>query len=438
MNENKKKRRIKKGKLAQFVFIVLSFMFLIFCLVFYGQRLIKYYRIYNPKGEDGKTAEILSTNIAKNRSVVFEGDGLYMVNGIYLFKGNVKDNYVKLSGLLWRIVKINTDNSIEIILDEPINNLMWNSRITDYNNTDVNKYLNDVFLRKLNKKLLVNSVVCLDTVESIDKITCEKTDKENYVKLISITDYLNSKTKSSYINMEENSLWLSDRGKTNVWYADGYNISLYDPKETYLIKPVVTLNMNNALVSGNGTKNKPFTFEKDKKELTIGKYVKLDNDNWIIYEENKDSVKMVLADNYQDDKVKNKFDASSNIFSTSRTGSIAQYLNTKFYDSINYRGMLLSSKWYVGSYNTSYKDIYKKEVTAKVGMQNIADMKFNLQETSSYLLTPGGTGKAYVFGKQLTVSKVTNTSSIRPAIEIKKYNIKKGNGTSKSPYEMEG
>ena len=438
MSEIKKKRRLKKGKFARFLFIIFSFLLLIFCLVFYGARLVKYYKIYNPKGADGKTSELLSTNIAKNRSVVFEGDGLYMVNGIYLFKGDVKDNYVSYSGYLWRIVKINSDNSVEIILDEPINNLMWNSRITDYNNSDINKYLNDVFLKTLDEKLLVKSTVCLDIIEEINKITCEKTDKENFVKLISITDYLNSKTKTSYINKNEDSLWLSDRGKTNAWYADGYDISLYDLKETYLVKPVVTLNMNNALVDGDGTKKKPFTFEKSKKELKPGKYVSLGNDKWIIYEENKETIRMVSANNYKEDTVKNRFDSTSNIFNPARTGSIAQYLNTKFYDSIDYRTMLLEEKWYIGPYNTTYQDNYKKEVKAKVGLQNIADMKFNLQDNSSYLLTPGEAGKAYIFSKQLTTNRVANTSSIRPAISIKKYKIKSGNGTNSSPYVLEG
>ena len=42
-------------------------------------------------------------------------------NATYYFRGNVNNNYVVFAGLLWRIVRINEDNSIRMILDEPIN-----------------------------------------------------------------------------------------------------------------------------------------------------------------------------------------------------------------------------------------------------------------------------------------------------------------------------
>ena len=49
-------------------------------------------------------------NIVKNKSVVYEGEGLYMTGGNYIYKGIKVDNYVKYSNMLWRIIKINTDN----------------------------------------------------------------------------------------------------------------------------------------------------------------------------------------------------------------------------------------------------------------------------------------------------------------------------------------
>ena len=39
----------------------------------------------------------------------------------YYYRGNVLDNYVNFAGFLWRIVRINGDGSIRIILNEPLN-----------------------------------------------------------------------------------------------------------------------------------------------------------------------------------------------------------------------------------------------------------------------------------------------------------------------------
>lgn len=435
-NNRGKKTRIKKDKLAMFIFCIVSLIFFLFCVIFYGYRLIKYYKIYNPKSETGKKIDLLSTHITQSSSVVYEGDGLYRVNGVYMFKGDVKNNYVYYSGMLWRVVKVNSDNTTEITLDEPINNLMWNSTLTDYESSDVHKYLNDVFLKTLNTDVLKKSMICKDVVIDVSKITCNTTSDKSYVKLLNITDFLNSKTKTTFINDSE-SLWLSDVSKTGVWYAKGTSISSYEPSETYLIKPVVTLKMETKLLSGDGTKANPYQVEKNEKKLKVGSYVKLAHDEWIVYETHKNSSKLILKDLYLNGSTKYRFDTVSNTFSVNSPSSLAYYLNNSFYNSLSYKQHLVEDTWYTGGYQTSYKDIYEKKVKAKVGLYNIADMKFNLQKNNSYLLTPGEVKKAYVFGKHLMQTTISKQYPIRPAIAIKNLKIKAGEGTESSPYELE-
>ncbi|MDD3341136.1 MAG: hypothetical protein PHN72_02925 [Bacilli bacterium] len=438
-NENSnKKRRLKKGKLVQFIFCICSLLLFLFCVIFYGLRLIKYYKIYNPKSESGESVDLLATRITKDASVVYDGDGLYRINGTYLFKGEVENNYLTYAGMTWRIVKIGADNSVEIVLDEPINNLMWNKTITEYKNSDVHKYLNDVFLKTLNKDLLVPSNICTDTVTDITKITCTTTEKEYFVKLMSVTDYLNTKVKKTFVNTKEDSLWLSDRNKTKAWYASGTHISSYDPKESFLVKPVVTLNAQNTVLGGKGTKESPYQIEKEKKNIKPGSYVKLGTDTYIAYEVNKDNVKLILDGLYKEGATKYRFDRTSNVFSVTKEGSLGYYLNTTFYNSLAYKNLLVEASWYTGSYKTSYKDINESKVMAKVGLYNIADLKFGLVDTDSYLLTPGLTGTTYTLGRKMGTSKITNTEAIRPAIAISVPKIKTGNGTSSSPYELEG
>lgn len=432
---SRKKRKLKKGKLFRFIFCIISLIFFLFCCIFYGIRLVKYYKIYNPKNESGEKVELLSTYVTQKNPVIFEGDGLYRVNGIYMFKGEKVNNYIRYSNMLWRIVKINGDNSIDIVLDDPINNLMWNKTLTDYVSSDVHKYLNDVFLKVLEKDALKKTSICTDVVSDISKITCNSVNEDSYVKLLNITDFVNSKNKKTFIN-EDGSLWLSDRSKTKAWYAKGTSVSSYDPSESYPIKPVVTLKMDNTRVSGEGTKDDPYTISKPKKELKPGTYVKLGENPWIVYEVGKENIKLILP--VLDGTTKYKFDTSSNVFNPDRTGSLAKYLNTNFYNSLSYKNQLVEDTWYIGSYTTSYKDVYKKEVKAKVGLYNIADLKFVMMDDSYYLLTPDTAGTVYTYGPYLNPSKVTATKRIRPAIAIKKANIKSGDGTAQSPFVLEG
>ena len=430
-----KKRRLKKAKLLSFVFCAYSIVFVIFCLCFYGLRLIKYYKIYNPKSENGEKIELLSSHITQNTSIVYDGDGLYKDGGNYLFKGEKVDNYITYSGLLWRIIKINNDGTLDIILNDHINDLMWNDKITTYTNSDIHKYLNDKFLSILNKDILVKTTICTDTIKDIKSITCEKMNKEDYVKLINITDFLNSKADKSFIN-DKDSIWTSDASKEKVWYIGKEGIAENVPNETYRIKPVVTLKSALTLISGEGTKDKPYRVEKEEKKLKVGSYVKLGNDVWIIYEKNKDHMKLILSSLYKNEKI--TFDSYSNKFNPNKKNSFANYLNTTYLNSLTYKDILLDATWNIGSYTNSYKDVEDETVTAKVGTYNVADLKFENDLDNYFIMTPKTSGIVYIYGAKLSYYKVGRNAAIRPAISIKNYKIQSGEGTKNSPYELEG
>ena len=58
-------------------------------------------------------------------------NGLYVTsstnsgNPTYYFRGNVTNNYVKFAGLTWRIVRINEDGTVRIILNDRIGNTTY-------------------------------------------------------------------------------------------------------------------------------------------------------------------------------------------------------------------------------------------------------------------------------------------------------------------------
>ena len=130
----KKRRRRKKIFLPkiQTLFCLVSLVFILGCFIYYGNRLIKYYKIYNPKTETGEVLLNLSSKIIESEKIEEENDGLYEINGNYVYKGKNVNNYLLLDQLLFRIIRINVDKSIDLVLDEYINRIPWNETITTY------------------------------------------------------------------------------------------------------------------------------------------------------------------------------------------------------------------------------------------------------------------------------------------------------------------
>ena len=93
-SKKKKKKPKKKYHLWEKILIIFSIIFIIGCFIFYGSRLVKYYKIYNPKIDDEKV-ELLMNAIVRNQTIVYEGDGLYRVSGMYAYKGENVNNYIR-------------------------------------------------------------------------------------------------------------------------------------------------------------------------------------------------------------------------------------------------------------------------------------------------------------------------------------------------------
>ena len=184
MHEPPKKKKKVKAKAFQVLFCSVSFLFILGCLIYYGSRFIKYYRIYNPKVDAGNGEVLLAKSITGNSEIVYEGDGLYSSSGNYIYKGDVKNNYIKYNNMLWRIVKINMDNSIEIILDDYVSILPWHKSSVAFTQSDMYEYLNKTILNNLDKEMLVKNSICEDKIDDLSNITCDNQNNEIEVRLL--------------------------------------------------------------------------------------------------------------------------------------------------------------------------------------------------------------------------------------------------------------
>lgn len=146
-----------------------------------------------------KDVTLLSEYIINNSEIVNNKEGLTKENGTYIFKGELENNYVLYNNMLWRIIKINSDSSLELILDDYINMLPKNLILTFFDNLESN----------LDLDYLIENNICKDTFDNENNITCQKLEKDKIVSLLSVYDYMNSFYESkTFITNDEEKLWL--------------------------------------------------------------------------------------------------------------------------------------------------------------------------------------------------------------------------------------
>lgn len=433
--EKKEKSKDDKSKFTplELGFCAFSLLFLVGCCVIYGGRYVKAYKSdNNSKVEAGQSLKLLTTTITKNTSIETQNDGLYKSDNEYVYKGKDAQNYLRFSNFTWRILKVNSDGTIDIVLDDYINTLLWSVSKTSYLESDVHKYLNQYFINYLDKSYLTPTVICTDEVTDLKSFTCNNKNTDNYVRLLSVGDFVDSKTTSTYLADEKSTLWLNTVSTDKVWQVNGINLTLSIPGRSLGIKPVVRLKNGIALISGNGSKESPFMIAEESNKVMVGDYVKLKTDTYIVYDISDNKLSLVL------DKVlpsKQKFGDNNAVFDPSNNTSIAYILNTSLYNSIAYKDILLDKQWNIGTYNTSYEDVTSSKVVAKIGLYDLRDLKFD-NEVQNYYLMNLYRSRPHLYRSETILANSTSLQGIRPAIYIDNRAIISGNGTKEDPYVL--
>lgn len=416
----------KKMSVMEIIFTVLSITFLLLSICFYSYRMIHYKNKYSPKVSDGKLITLLSDKIKEN--IVSNGEGLYNEENNFIFKGKNVNNYIIYSNMLYRIIKVNKDNTIEIILEDSLNYMKYDNKNINYNISDINSYLNDVFYKNIQSDLLIKSPYCIDTITDINKITCNNIESD-YVKLLSISDYLNSKINNQSYLTDNNIIWLNNNNGNKVWLLNNENLSLSDSNSIYKVKPIITLNNLTEYLSGEGTYESPFIINDNK--TYYASYIKLDNDIYRVYDINNDILKLKLDNIYMNGNIKYNFSNKNNLFSLKE--GIGNYINTTIFNNLSYKDLLEDCETYIGEYNNSYKDIFKEKVISKISINNILDPIFNTSNNNYFLSTPND-NNIYIYNENVYSVKPNIVRNINYSICINSNNITTGKGTYNEPY----
>ena len=415
----KKRRRRKKRVFLpkiQTGFCILSIIFILGCCGYYGRRLIKYYKIYNPKNEEGEVLLSLASTITDSSNVVESRAGLYLINGNYIYKGEYVNNYLLVDDIVFRILRVNGDKTIDIVMDESLNKVEWNSEITTYDKSNLKKYLDNNVLKILDKNKLVETSYCVDKVFELSEVNCNDVNNDNYIRPLGINDYLNSlNNNKSYIKDEY--VWLYNSGNNNAWHTTTNYVSNSNPTNLYGVKAVVTLKNSITYLKGDGTETNPYIIEKNDYKVKVGSYLDINDDIYIVYEIGNDYIK---AESNKVIKGKQIFDKTNSDYSSSY---LKNYLEGTYINNLKYKDFLKEVNF--GSYSS------------KIGILSASDLKFN-STLNNYFLSDSVDNEVSIYNGSVLKSVPDSKRNVRYTIGLSNnLRIISGNGSKYAPYIVE-
>lgn len=436
---NNKKRKLSKQK----IFSAISAGFITACCIFYGTRFIKLYLENKEElkiNEDALVNTILEENEKK--------DTFKKINGNYYFNGDVDNNYVIYSNILWRIVKVNSDNTMKLISNDILTYLAYDQKVTNFKDSYISKWLNNndeenggILIKELDKDKLTIDKVCTDKIEKANNQECKNYEKDLKLSLLSVADYMNAGGSKSYLNISKN-YYLSSINEDEVWYVSQTGkAQTNDGKTIYGIRPTITLGSAAKQNKGKGTEDDPYVIETG---IKFASYVKLDNDIYRVYETDETKLKLSLTTILKDknEELEHIYSNKTYYYNDTDYDSLAYYLNNTYLNTLTYKKDIENTKWANGvlNKNLNYTSCLNTKIDTKIATLSIGNILLN--NLDNYFLMNGdesSTRLVYKVNDDGTIETIdiSDPAYTIPTIAISEEKLTKGKGTIDEPYELE-
>ena len=442
------------------VLVTLNVLVLLLIVAFYGTRMIKYYLKENGKSNDKDNIVLLVDTVLKKQSYVDLTKGLIFdeEKNEYRYLGEVDDNYLEYSGIVYRIIGIDKDKNIKVISDKSVT-MMYSGLEKGYDKSYVNKWLNydkdvsgsGVYENNIKESVnyLSSTYYCEDIIDDIKNITCDKNTTNYKISLLSLYDYYKAGGKSSFLNNGE-TFYLGTLNKDNHNYyitSDG-EVSINEiSTRTYAVRPVITIISSSVLLSGKGTKDDPYKILEIKpstlEDTTINTYVSFSNQVFKVIDNSTDATKVALNGviKENDIDVVKSFGGKNNKYSNSKN-TVGYYLNNTYLKTLDSKN-IIKSNWYIGALsldNLDYSNEKNTKVNLSVGMLSLGDMFVG--DINNVLTLSRGIESDQIIN---VINKegnfygdfITSKYNLRPALYLNnELKITGGNGTFDAPYEL--
>ncbi len=247
------------------------------------------YLPYLDCGESYTTSTLVS-KITEPNKIVTSGNGLYQIGNEYIFRGEYVDNYVTFADQPWRIIKIDSDNSIRLIHVAKNEKVEWDDRYNSVsdNSDGINNYLvsrirdsvierynDDEFFTDTNRSYIISHNVCIGkrTPEDDNSIECSNIlenqplalPRASEIMITSIDPQCTNISSMNCVNYNwmanlSQSFWTVTADSTSTNYA--YRISGIagesKTNKTYALNVVLHLSGDIAYTSGDGSEENPY------------------------------------------------------------------------------------------------------------------------------------------------------------------------------------
>lgn len=429
---------------GQSFFNILSIITILAIGIYFVGRYFYYQKLDKNKEEPEYLHEVIINTISK-----YEADNdLKKINNEYIYTAKPANNYIKYQGLLWRIIKINKDNTIKLISEDTVAYLPY----TNYNewlNQSNNKY-SGVFSSRLNNQLLINTTQCISKFNNIEDENCFDINQDYTYGILSVNEYIKAGGNNSFLN-NGNNFWTSNQYNENsYWYINNDGKISYDKNANkHGIRVVITLKENIKLVSGNGTYDSPYIIEsrniQTAKDLLFGEIINYNNNLWrVIYADNN-KIKIASLDYIKFNNTEFKLNFSDDTNNITKNTKIINYLNTQYYQTLPNKEYLTYGAFYTGAYSLNdndYKKTYAKYINLYVGILAIGE-PFANELNNTYLITPSTSDDLTIYTinaeHNIYENQISSMNVIRPVLYLKgNVNIISGNGSINSPYILGG
>ncbi len=246
-----------------------------------------------------------SSNNSSDASGLYVSTATNTGDPTYYFRGNVENNYVSFAGQTWRIVRINEDGTVRIIMQDGINNnqtYQFNSNVYSelsmyYTNSQAKTQLESWYQtniksnQDLSNKVASGNYYCEQAKVKINsssismnlysdytpdfKCTPDQYNKGMVNAGIGLITYDELVYAGGYYNINSNyylhsykTFWtMSPAGMigsfTHVWRTKSTGDTLYSGGswDSVCLNPVLNLTTDIQISSGDGTKDSPFVVE---------------------------------------------------------------------------------------------------------------------------------------------------------------------------------
>lgn len=257
------------------------------------------YYLYLPYLNCGEeyTTKTISKKILEDNKVVDNDDGLYNINGEYVFRGLPTNNYVKFANENWFIMKIDKDNDLKLLQVKPIYKGPWDNRyniekddygINQYEKSYLEKHMDflydEDFFTDKDKKYFVFKKFCIGSRginerNKTGKTECSKLSKPQPIGLIYVSEFLNASLDKNCLETYDlscqnynyladcNYIWSTmtpmNTDNYRVYTISKYFVNNLYTKSNSFHRLVIHLSGDIIYASGVGTEDDPYILKID-------------------------------------------------------------------------------------------------------------------------------------------------------------------------------